>query len=216
MPMYARHDPETGTVVDRWSDGVSWMAHPEETGRRASHAISGDDGVWLFDPLDAPGVDDLVADLGDVAGVAVFSNYHARDAGTFAERHDVPVSVPSWVDRVDERVTGPVERFDGELGASGFRVRASNPNRDCGPASRTARTTGRSTCRTFWGRRPCSRLVGSGSASTCSRGSRHRGRRSRTSTRSGCSSDTGRACSRTPRTRWTTRSRARGGGSRKR
>ena len=124
MTMYA-DDPREIDVVE-WSDGVSWLA-TDETGRRASHAIVGEGGVWLLDPIDAPGVDDLVADLGTVVGVAVLSNYHARDAGAFAERHDVSVSVPSWTSRVTERVDTPVARCDGELGDSGFSVRRASP-----------------------------------------------------------------------------------------
>ena len=49
-------------MIGRWDGGVGWIAHPEERGRRASHAIRGEDGdVGVFDPLDAPGVDDLLA-----------------------------------------------------------------------------------------------------------------------------------------------------------
>jgi len=122
MPIYDREDPDGFEAIDRRADGVGWIAHPDEEGQRASHAVRGDDGVWLLDPIDAPGVDDLVADLGDVAGVAVLSDYHARDATAFARRHDVPVHVPTWIDRVDDRIDAPVERFEGDLGGSGFRA----------------------------------------------------------------------------------------------
>jgi len=116
--------------IDRWTDGVGWLAHPEEDAERASHAIRGDDGgVWLFDPVDAPGVDDLVAEFGDVAGVAVLSNYHARDAGRIAARHDVPVYLPEWTNRVADRLAADVrvERFAADLGDSGFRIRGRTP-----------------------------------------------------------------------------------------
>ncbi|ODR81918.1 hypothetical protein BG842_26330 [Haladaptatus sp. W1] len=128
MPMYNRDDADGIRVVDRWDDGIGWLAHPEEDGRRASHAIRGPDGdVWLFDPLDAPGVDELVAELGEVAGVAVFSNWHARNAGSFARRHDVPVHLPRWMDRIAERVDAPVQRYGHEVGTSGFHVRRCSP-----------------------------------------------------------------------------------------
>ncbi|WP_327053834.1 hypothetical protein [Halomicrococcus gelatinilyticus] len=127
MPAYERSESTDLQVIDRWPDGVGWLAHPDEEGRRASHAVVGDDGVWVFDPLDAPGVDGLIAELGDVAGVAVLSSYHARDAGAFAARHDVAVHVPRWMDRVADRVDAPVERYDVAIGGSGFRVRRFDP-----------------------------------------------------------------------------------------
>ncbi|QIB76239.1 hypothetical protein GL213_01455 [Halogeometricum borinquense] len=115
-------------VAQQWDDGLSWISDPDEMVRRASHAVRGDDdGVWLFDPVDAPGIDDAIAELGPVEGVAVLSAYHARDAGTFATRHDVPVSIPRWLPRVAERVDAAVERFSGEIGDSGFRVRRYEP-----------------------------------------------------------------------------------------
>src|SRR6056297_3072434 len=99
-PEFTRHD-----------DVLEWLAHPEEGGRRASHAIRGDDGVWIVDPLDAAGLDEELDRLGEVAGVAVLANYHARDAGEIAARHDLPVHVPSRFQRVAERIdAAPVER----------------------------------------------------------------------------------------------------------
>jgi hypothetical protein len=128
MAMYDRHAPTECTVVDRWSGGVGWLAHPEETGLRASHAFVGDDGgVWVVDPLDAPGVDDLLAGLGEVRGVVVLSNYHARDAASVAARHDVPVYLPRWLSRAADRVDGPVEYVTGAIESSGFEIRRYAP-----------------------------------------------------------------------------------------
>jgi hypothetical protein len=107
-------------------EGFGWVAYPDEPGRRVSHAVRGaDDGVWVFDPLDAPGIDERIAALGDVAGVVVCADYHARDAGAFARRHDVPVSVPTWLDRVAGRVDAPVERIAD--GIAGFELRRLRP-----------------------------------------------------------------------------------------
>lgn len=92
--MYDRSFPSEIEVIDRWEHGVGWMVHPDETARRASHAIQGNDGVWIFDPLDGPGVEELISDVGPVAGVALLSNHHARDAALFADRHGVPVHLP--------------------------------------------------------------------------------------------------------------------------
>ncbi|QIO24405.1 hypothetical protein [Haloarcula sp. JP-L23] len=126
--MYAREDAEAYRVVDRWEGGVGWQAFPEEGGQRTSHAVRGPDGgVWLVDPLDAPGVDDCYADLGEVAGVAVLADYHARDAAVFAERHGVPVTVPTGLDRVADRLDVPTERATHSL--AGFELRRLNPLR---------------------------------------------------------------------------------------
>ncbi|MFC7082374.1 hypothetical protein [Halorussus caseinilyticus] len=72
-------------------------------------------------------MDELATELGDVAGVVVLSNYHARDAGRIARRHDVPVYLPASMTRVGERVAAPVERCAATLGDSGFRVRTRTP-----------------------------------------------------------------------------------------
>jgi len=111
MPMYERSDSTGAAVTLEWTEGISWMAHPDEAGERGSHAIRTDEGVWLLDPLDAPNVEGLIDSLGEVAGVAVLSAYHARDAGPLARRYDVPVSIPAWMDRVAERVDAPVDRY---------------------------------------------------------------------------------------------------------
>ncbi|MUV88928.1 hypothetical protein GJ629_02650 [Halapricum sp. CBA1109] len=112
-------------VVDRTDDCLGWQVHPDERLARTSHAIATDDGLWLLDPLDAPGLDESLAEYGDVAGVLVCSSWHARDAGELAARHGVPVSVPTWLDRVAERVETETERRLDAPGA--FRFRASNP-----------------------------------------------------------------------------------------
>ncbi|MFC6974171.1 hypothetical protein ACFQL1_04985 [Halomicroarcula sp. GCM10025709] len=128
MPMYARDEAADLRVVDRFPDGVGWQAHPEEGGCRTSHAIRDDDGgVWLVDPLDAPNVSDAYADLGEVVGVAVLADYHTRDAAVFAERHDVPVTVPTGLNRVVEQLDVPTRRVVDSV--AGFELRWLNPLR---------------------------------------------------------------------------------------
>lgn len=133
MLVYDRSTSTEMEVIDRWENGFGWFAHPDELGIRASHAIQGEDGVWVFDPLEAPGVHDRLAELGTVVGIAVQGNFHARDAASFAERYDVPVYLPVWMDRVAERIDAPTERFPAppgetvELGASGMMIRTIDP-----------------------------------------------------------------------------------------
>ena len=127
MVMYDRGRPTGPEIVDRWDEGVGWIAHPDETGRRASHLLAGPDGLWLFDPLDVPDLDELVADYGELAGVAICSNYHARDADAIARRHDVPIHVPTWLTRLDGQFSSQVERCDTTLGSSGFELFQYSP-----------------------------------------------------------------------------------------
>jgi hypothetical protein len=126
--MYERHTATECTVIDRWPGGVGWLAHPDETGLRASHAFVGDDGgVWVVDPLSAPGVDEVLATMGEVRGVVVLSNYHVRDADAFAARHEVPVYLPRWLSRADERIPHAVEYVTDGVESSGFEVRRCTP-----------------------------------------------------------------------------------------
>ena len=108
QPMYRRERGTAPRIVDEFEAGFGWIAHPDEAGQRASHVIIGKDGAWILDPVDAVGIVDRIEDLGPVAGVAVCSSWHARDAGMMASRFDVPVAVPSWLSRVRSRIEAPV------------------------------------------------------------------------------------------------------------
>lgn len=133
MVMYDRSTSSEIEVIDRWENGFGWVAHPDEPTMRASHAIRGADGVWVFDPIDAPGIHGHLNDLGTIAGIAVQSNFHTRDAATFSQRYDVSIHLPVWMDRVAERVDAQTERFRAppgelvELGGSGIMMRTIDP-----------------------------------------------------------------------------------------
>ena len=90
--------------------------------QRASHALVIDDAVWLVDPLDADGVDELISSLGTVAGVVVTLDRHTRDAATLARRYDVPVYLPKPLAGVAREIDAPVELFEYELADTGYRV----------------------------------------------------------------------------------------------
>ncbi|MGQ3330490.1 MBL fold metallo-hydrolase [Halorubrum sp. FL23] len=128
MPIYDRCPASEYEVVDQWDGGIGWLAHPTETGRRMSHAVVGEDGgVWLIDPIDAPGIDEELPALGDVRGVIVCSNYHVRDADVFAARHDVPVYCPPWLPRATSQLDAPIEPETNTVGTSGFELRRCRP-----------------------------------------------------------------------------------------
>ncbi|MFC7135231.1 MULTISPECIES: hypothetical protein [Salinibaculum] len=100
--------------------GVGWIAFPEEGMQRASHALAVDGEVWLVDPVDAEGLDDLVAEFGDVAGVVVLLDRHKRDAAAIANRHDVAVHLPEFMSGIADEFDAPVELFGRELADTGF------------------------------------------------------------------------------------------------
>ncbi|WP_224269134.1 hypothetical protein [Haloprofundus salinisoli] len=108
--------------IDRWEHGVGWMAHPDEEMQRASHALELDGEVWVVDPVDTDGVDELLAEFGDVAGVVVGLDRHKRDAAVLARRHGVTVYVPDWMSGVAKKLNADVERFGRELGDTGVRA----------------------------------------------------------------------------------------------
>lgn len=133
MPMKGSGSTEL-QEIDRGDDRVGWIAHPDEGMQRASHALvdsDGDgnengteeDGVWLVDPVDAGGLDELLAEFGPVLGVVVLLDRHKRDAGAIARRHDVSVYRPTWMHSIDESIEAPVRALGTELGGTGYRVR---------------------------------------------------------------------------------------------
>jgi hypothetical protein len=108
--------------ITEWTGGISWIAHPDERGRRASHALLTDAGVWIVDPVDADGLDDRVAELGDVTGVLVIHDRHTRDAVAVARRHGVAVHVPDWMDLVREKLDTTAESVGSDLPGTNYAV----------------------------------------------------------------------------------------------
>lgn len=99
---------ESFRAIDRWDGGAGWIAQPDETIQRASHAIRGDAGVWLVEPVDAPDLDGWLADDGPVAGVIVAMDRHTRDADAIATRHDVAVHLPRRLAGIGNDLRAPV------------------------------------------------------------------------------------------------------------
>jgi hypothetical protein len=108
--------------VTEWDGGITWIAYPDERGQRASHALQTDAGVWVIDPVDAAGLDERLAELGEVAGVLVIQDRHTRDAEEIASRHDVPVSVPDWMSLIREKLETTPESVGSELPGTNYTV----------------------------------------------------------------------------------------------
>ena len=108
--------------IDRFDGGVGWIAYPDETMQRASHALETNEGLWLVDPVDAKDLDDLLAEFGEVAGVVVCLDRHKRDAARIARRHDVAVHIPRWMSDVASKIDAPIERAGGQLGDTEYEL----------------------------------------------------------------------------------------------
>jgi hypothetical protein len=120
-------DTRSLQVVDEFAGGVGWLANPDERMQRTSHALAaagrtGDDPLFVVDPVDADGLDDLLAAHGSVGGVLVLLDRHTRDAAAVARRHDVPVYLPDWMDGVAAGLNAPVEYYHRSLPDSQYEV----------------------------------------------------------------------------------------------
>jgi hypothetical protein len=80
--------PRTVFSYDRHALGLTWVL--DEPMQRASHALADGGRVWLVDPVEAGGVLDRVAELGEPAGVIQLLDRHDRDCAALAERLGVP------------------------------------------------------------------------------------------------------------------------------
>jgi hypothetical protein len=70
---------------DEFEHGFGWSDEDDRLPRTA-HAIRTAGGVWLTDPVDGPGLDERVRDLGEPAGVVQLLDRHNRDCAALAER----------------------------------------------------------------------------------------------------------------------------------
>ena len=121
MPM-KEDGPTTLAEIDRFDGGVGWIAYPDETMQRASHALDTTEGLWLVDPVDADHLDELLSEFGEVAGVVVCLDRHKRDSATIARRHDVSVHIPRWMSGVAKEIDAPTERVDGTIGDTDYEL----------------------------------------------------------------------------------------------
>lgn len=78
-------------LCDETDWGFGWLQ--EERLRRTSHALRAEGRVWVFDPVDSPGVEERLRGLGEPAGVIQLLDRHRRDCAALAERLRVPLHV---------------------------------------------------------------------------------------------------------------------------
>lgn len=113
----------TGWVeTNRWDRGASWLAYPDEKMQRASHVLETDAGAIVVDPVDADGIDDLLAEFGEVAGVVILLNRHKRDSAAVANRHDAPVYLPEPMAGIAGDIDAPTEPVRNALPGTDYGV----------------------------------------------------------------------------------------------
>ena len=76
-------------LCDETEWGFGWLQ--EERLARTSHALRAEGGVWVFDPVDSPGVEERIRALGEPAGVIQLLDRHRRDCAALAGRLGVPL-----------------------------------------------------------------------------------------------------------------------------
>jgi hypothetical protein len=74
---------------DEGSFGFGWL-DDEDSLRRASHALTAPEGVWLVDPVAWDEAEARAAGAGDVRGVVQLLDRHERDCAAVAARLGVP------------------------------------------------------------------------------------------------------------------------------
>jgi hypothetical protein len=76
-------------LCDETDWGFGWLQ--EERLARTSHALRAEGRVWVFDPVDSPGVEKRIRALGEPAGVIQLLDRHRRDCAALAARLGVPL-----------------------------------------------------------------------------------------------------------------------------
>jgi len=76
-------------LCDEQDFGFGWISDGPVP--RTSHALAADSGVWIVEPVDAPGLDERIAALGEPRGVLQLLDRHNRDGEAVARRLGVPL-----------------------------------------------------------------------------------------------------------------------------
>ena len=128
MPTKGSGQATAWQEIDEWEGGVGWIAYPDEDLQRASHALRGEDGLYLVDPVSFPDIEEFLAERGEVAGVVLLLDRHKRDAAALANRFEVPVYVPDIMSDVIRTLDAPVEPIHGELPGTEYGVHTLHDN----------------------------------------------------------------------------------------
>jgi len=108
--------------IDEWDGGTGWIADPNDDLQMASHALHGEDGLYLVDPVSFDGIEEFLAERGEVAGVVILLDRHKRDVAELANRFEVPVYLPEFMDDVRRDLDAPVEPIGRTLPGTEYTV----------------------------------------------------------------------------------------------
>ncbi|WP_324662260.1 hypothetical protein [Haloarcula sediminis] len=128
MPMKGDGVATNWVETNRWDRGASWIAYPDETMQRASHVLGTDAGAIVVDPVDGDGLDDLLTEFGEVAGVVLLLDRHKRDSAAIAKRHDAPVYVPDALAGTEDDVDAPTERVHRQIPGTDYGIHELTSN----------------------------------------------------------------------------------------
>lgn len=109
--------------IAEWEGGYGWLADPKDLSERSSHVIVGNSGHWLIDPLDGPGVRDLLPDASDITGIVLTLDRHQRDCAMFAREFDVAVAIAGPLRGVEADLPCRTESTDRFRADTGWSVR---------------------------------------------------------------------------------------------
>lgn len=76
---------------DELEFGFGWIDEQPAFMQRCAHALAVDGRVWLFDAIEADGVEERIRQLGEPAGVVQLLDRHGRDCATLAHKLGVPL-----------------------------------------------------------------------------------------------------------------------------
>lgn len=122
MPMKGSGQAAAWQEIDEFDGGTGWIAYPDERLQRASHALVGEDGRYLVDPVAFDGIGEFLDERGGVAGIVVLLNRHKRDAAELANRFEVPVYLPEFMNGVARELDAPTEPLRRELPGTEYGV----------------------------------------------------------------------------------------------
>jgi hypothetical protein len=98
---------------------ISWTPEPGGALECQSHAVTDGTRTWVIDPIDTPGIDELLKALPPIADVIVLLDRHLRDSYAVGKRYGVVPLVPKGTRTPKGE---PARPYDRDLAGTPFDV----------------------------------------------------------------------------------------------